>query len=202
MATKSEPNVSVVHDLIFAALIATLTLGAWVSVYTLLGDATKVDTGFVTFLGGVLAISGLLFRQYMFKEVLDYLKSWDRMGNVLYGLIQIALKQGYAEDTHIKDLTSQEIQAQRYSKYIRHELTLIPIVPIILIFLYGCALLADNSLVFREVCLFLMMHLVAYLALAAVTSTSLACAFPDLEKTITDLEELRRELEIKQQGNL
>ena len=197
MATQSEPNVSVIRDLIFATLIASLTLGAWVSVFTLLGDASKVDTGFVTFLGGVLAISGLLFRQYMLKEVLDYLKSWDRMSSILRDLIQMGSKQGYAEDTHIKDLVSQENQAQRYSKYIRHELTLVPIVPIILIFLYGCALLSDNSLVFREGFLFLMIHLVAYLALAAVTSTRLACAFPDLEKTIADLEELRRELETK-----
>ena len=42
-----------------------------------------------------------------------------------------------------------------------------------------------------------MIHLVAYLAIAAVTSTRLACAYPDLEKTITDLEELHRELEVK-----
>ncbi|HML79293.1 MAG TPA: hypothetical protein PKD36_13170 [Geobacter sulfurreducens] len=200
MATQSEPNVSVMRDLIFAALIASTTLGAWVTVFTLLGDTSKLDTGFVTFLGGVLAISGLLFRQYMFKEVLDYLKSWDRMGNILRDLMQIGLKQGYAEDDHLKDLASQEIQAQRYSKYIKHELTFVPIVPIVLIFLYGCALLSDNSIAFREVCLFLMMLLVAYLALAAVSSTKLACAFPDLEKTITDLEELRRELETSQQG--
>lgn len=194
MATRSGPNVSILRDLIFAAFIASLTLGAWVSVFTWFGDSSKLDTGFVTFLGGVLAVSGLLFRQYMLKEVLDYLKAWDKLSNLLREIIGNASKHGHDENTHIKDFISQETQAHRYSKYIRRELALVPIVPIILIFLYGCALLSDRSLLLREICLFLMILLVSYLAIAAITSTRLACAYPDLEKTISELEELHREL--------
>lgn len=195
MLTQTEFNVSVLRDLIFAAFVASLTLGAWVGVFTWFGDPSKLDTGFVTFLGGVLAVSGLLFRQYMLKEVLDYLKAWDKLSNLLREIIKNASKQGHDKNTHIKDFISQETLAHKYSKYIRRELTLVPIIPIILIFLYGCALLAEKSLILREICLFLMIHLVAYLAIAAVTSTKLACAYPDLEKTIADLEELRLELE-------
>lgn len=195
MSTRTEPHVAVWRDLLIAAFVASITLGAWVSVFTWFGDSAKLDTGFVTFLGGVLAISGLLFRQYMLKEVLDYLKSWDKMSSTLRVIIEAASRKGHTEDSHIKDLADQESQAKRYSQYLRSELILVPIVPIILIFLYGCALLSDNSLIFREVCLFFMIHLVAYLAIAAVTSTRLACAYPDLEKAIADLEELRRELE-------
>lgn len=196
MATRIELNVSILRDLIFAAFVASLALGAWVGVFTWFGDSTKLDTGFVTFLGGVLAVSGLLFRQYMLKEVLDYLKAWDKLSNLLREIIDNASKQGHDENADIKDFITQEAQANRYSKYIRRELTLVPTVPIILIFLYGCALLSDRSLLLREICLFLMIHLVAYLAIAAVTSTRLACAYPDLEKTIVELEELRRELAI------
>ena len=190
-----EPYVAVWRDMLIAAFVASLTMGAWVSIFTWFGDSSRLDTGFVTFLGGVLAISGLLFRQYMLKEVLDYLKSWDRMSGLLSIIIEVALMQGRTEDPHIKDLLTQEKQAQRYSQYVRRELILVPIIPLILIFLYGCAFLSENSLCIRETCLFLMIHLVAYLAIAAVTSTRLACAYPDLEKTIADLEELRRELE-------
>lgn len=197
MSTRMEPNVSILRDLIFAAFVASITLGAWVSVYTWFGDSSKLDTGFVTFLGGVLAVSGLLFRQYMLKEVLDYLKAWDKLSNLLREIIENASKQGHDENTHIKDFISQETLAHKYSKYIRRELALVPIVPIILIFLYGCALLSDRSLLLREICLFLMIHLVAYLAIAAVTSTRLACAFPDLEKTILELEGVCRQLALK-----
>jgi fumarate reductase subunit C len=199
MPARTEPNASILRDLIFAAFVASLTLGAWVGVFTWFGDSSKLDTGFVTFLGGVLAVSGLLFRQYMLKEVLDYLKAWDKLSNLLREIIENASKQGHDENNHIKDFTSQETQAHRYSNYIRRELTVVPIVPIILIFLYGCALLSDRSLILREICLFLMIHLVAYLAIAAVTSTRLACAYPYLEKTIAELETLRSELETTKQ---
>jgi hypothetical protein len=194
MATRMEPYVAVWRDMLFAALVASITLGAWVSIYTWFGDSSRLDTGFVTFLGGVLAISGLLFRQYMLKEVLDYLKSWNRMSGLLNIIIDVALVQDRIEDPHVKELVAQEKQAHRYSQYVRRELTLVPIVPLILIFLYGCAFLSENSFFIRETCLFLMIHLVAYLAIAAITSTRLACAYPDLEQTIADLEELRREL--------
>lgn len=194
MATRIEPYVAVWRDMLFAALVASITLGAWVSIYTWFGDSSRLDTGFVTFLGGVLAISGLLFRQYMLKEVLDYLKSWNRMSGLLNIIIDVALVQDRIEDPHVKELVAQEKQTHRYSQYVRRELTLVPIVPLILIFLYGCAFLSENSLFLRETCLFLMIHLVAYLAIAAITSTRLACAYPDLEQTIADLEELRREL--------
>ncbi|MGD0283461.1 MAG: hypothetical protein ABSB95_13990 [Dissulfurispiraceae bacterium] len=194
MANRTEPHVSVLRDLLIAGLAASLTLGAWVKVFTWYGDSSKLDTGFVSFLGGVLTISGLLFRQYMLKEVLDYLKVWNRMRELLSVIIEKALKQGRAEDPLIKNFVAQEAQTQMYSRYVQHELTFIPIVPPVLIFLYGCALLSEKSLVIRELCLLLMIHLVVYLSVAAITSTKLACAHPDLEKTVTVLEDIDREL--------
>lgn len=190
-----EPHVAIWRDLLIAAFVASLTLGAWVSIFVLFGDSTKLNTGFVTFLGGVLAISGLLFRQYMLKEVLDYLKSWGKMSRLLSAIIEIASAKGHSADRFLKDLIDQRNNAHKYSKYVHQELILVPAIPLILIFLYGCAFLSETSMFLRETCLFLMVHLVAYLAIAAITSTRLACAYPDLEETIAELEELRQELE-------
>lgn len=198
MATRIEPYVAIWRDMLIAAFVASLILGVWTIIFTWFGDHSRLDSGFVTFLGGVLAISGLLFRQYMLKEVLEYLKSWDRMSVLLRKIIDIALQRGRSEDPHVKEFIDQEAQAHRYSQYVRRELALVPIVPLILIFLYGCAYLSENSLFFRETCLFLMIQLVAYLAIAAVTSTRIACAYPDLEKMIVNLEELLMEFEKKE----
>jgi hypothetical protein len=180
--------------MLFATFIASITFGVWVGVYAWFGEPSKLDSGIVTFLGGVLAISGLLFRQYMLKEVLDYLKTWDRMSVLLRIIIDTATGNGHADDTHVKALEIQKAQAHRYSNYVRLELSLVPIVPILLIFLYGCTVLSERSLILRESCLFLMIFCVSYLAIAAISSTRLACAHPDLEEAINDLNKLRQDL--------
>ncbi len=194
MGSVTKLRVAVWRDLLIAALMSCLTFGLWVIVFVIFGDSAKLDTGFVTFMGGVLAISGLLFRQYMIIEVLDYLKLWDRMSKLLGEIVEISIELGYAIDTHVNELIQQKLQAQRYSRYVRRELVLVPFVPLILILFYGCALLSEKSLQLRVGCLFLMIYGVAYLAIAALSSTRLACAQPDLMEAIADLEELRCEL--------
>ena len=82
MLIRQNNDVSIVHDLIIAAIFTAIILCAWVIIFLNFGDNSKFDTKFITFLGGVLAVSGLLFRQYMFKEVLDYLKSWEKMTEI------------------------------------------------------------------------------------------------------------------------
>lgn len=194
MGSQGDLNISIRRDMLFATFIASITFGVWVGVYAWFGEPSKLDSGIVTFLGGVLAISGLLFRQYMLKEVLDYLKTWDRMSVLLRIIIDTATGNGHADDTHVKALEIQKAQAHRYSNYVRLELSLVPIVPILLIFLYGCTVLSERSLILRESCLFLMIFCVSYLAIAAISSTRLACAHPDLEEAINDLNKLRQDL--------
>jgi len=141
-------------------------------------------------LGGVLAISGLLFKHYLLKEVLDYLKSWKQLESLLDSAINSGQGSGLNNDAHINEFKIQRTYASKYSKYVHRELEIIPILPLVLIFLYGCALLSDKSIVLRAFCLYGMIHCVVYLAIAAMTSTKLTCAYPDLETTIEDLEKL------------
>lgn len=194
LALAPSLRVGVWLDLLLAALVATVTLAVWCGVFYFFGEPAQFNTGFITFLGGVLTISGLLFRQYMLKEVLDYLKTWGRMDALLLGIIETAANSGRNDSIHIRRLVAQKHQAAKYSKYVRRELSLVPMVPLVLILLYGCALLSEKSVQFRAGCLFWMIFCVAYLAIAALSSTRLASAQPDLSETVATLEELRYEL--------
>ena len=117
------------------------------------------------------------------------------MTEILRIVIETAIKKGHSENSCVNDLVSKATKVNSYSDYLRRELLIVPITPIVLIFLYGSALIAECSFTFRIICIFLMVYLVVYLAIAAVTSTRLACEYLDLEKTIIDLEELRRKLD-------
>lgn len=188
-------NVSIWRDEFAAILAASITLGVWSSIYCFFGNNSTLNDSFITFLGGVLAISGLLFRQYMLKEVLDYLKSWERMSRLLNTIVELASTKCQDKKELTENMALQEKVANEYTHYIKLELSIVPVVPLILIFLYGCAVLSETSYILRMSCLFIMVQQVAYLAIAAVTSTRLACAYPDLEKTISELDDLRKEIE-------
>ena len=87
--------------------------------------------------------------------------------------------------------------AKFYANYVKRELRLIPLVPIILVVLYGAALIACGSILFRMICLGLMLLFVTYLAKATISSNNLAIDRPDLEETINELEELSQIIENK-----
>jgi hypothetical protein len=189
-----KQKVAVWRDLVVAAVVALVTVGVWAIVFVKFGELSKLDTGLISFLGGLLAISGLLFKHYMLKEVLAYLKSWETMRRLLSEIITLSLQQQKEGNPHVVQLREQEKLARGYSQYVVRELNLVPLVPLILIFLYGCALLSEGSFIFRATCLFFMIHLVSYLAIAAVSSNKLACSEPDLQEAITELENLRQDL--------
>lgn len=197
-SNKAEPvpslRVGIWLDIFLAAVVASGTLAAWYGVYYFFGDPAKLNTSFITFLGGVLAISGLLFRQYMLKEVLDYIKTWEKMDALLISIIESAACSENGDNAYARTLVAQQRQAAKYSKYVRQELSLVPVIPLALIFLYGCALLSENSVQLRAGSLFSMIFCVSYLAIAALSSTRLASAQPDLTETVAELEELRHEL--------
>ncbi len=197
MARHDGPVVSIMWDIFWSLVVAIIIIGVWTSIYLSFGDPSKINTGIVTFIGGVLVISGLLFKQYMIKEVLEYLKAWGRMKMLLDVIIQKAITSKYKEDDHIKDLSSQKAQAENYECYVRRELAIIPFIPVVLVFLYGCALLSENLLPLRVTCLFLMILCLTYLSITAITSNRIACAYPHLEDTLSELEKLRSEIERK-----
>lgn len=188
-------RVGICKDLAVSALVAACTLAIWYYILSCFGEPGKLNTSFVTFLGGVLAISGLLFRQYMLKEVLDYLKQWEKMEKLLNEIQTLAEKSGKGSSKNVQSFNYQRTQVTKYWKYVRRELNLVPIVPLLLILFYGCALLAENSVKLRFSFLFLMIFCVTYLAIASLGSTRLAYMQSDLSETVTVLEELRNDLE-------
>jgi len=202
VVTVPSLRIGIWIDLLLAALVATGILAVWYGVFCFYGDPNRLNTGFVTFLGGVLTISGLLFRQYMLKEVLDYLKTWERMDALMLDIIKLATHSGKNYNKYVRALSVQQHQTEKYSKYVRRELNLVPVVPLILILLYGCALLSERSLQLRVGSLFSMIFCVAYLAIAALSSTRLASAQPDLFETVAELEELHHQLDQQEKSRV
>ncbi|MFM6172228.1 MAG: hypothetical protein ACKPB4_08865 [Sphaerospermopsis kisseleviana] len=176
MATPKEQKVGIWRDMASAALVTGLIIGLWALVFYYYGEKSVVSNSLVTFAGGVLAVSGLLFRQYMLKEVLEYHNAWTKITELLTD-IEEGIKQGGKENqASAKKLVAQNKSVKGYCKYLQSELVLIPIVPVAVIFIYGCAILASRSLQFRLGCLSLMLYLVVYLSAAAVSSSKLACS--------------------------
>lgn len=197
MKHKKFPKLSIWRDIGISSLFAIATFLSWALVYFFFGNPNSLLNNSVTFLGGVLAISGLLFKQYMLKEVLEYLETWEELGDLLDKIIKASKNAGFQRNPHTDEFIIQKENVLDYSKYVRHEIRIIPIVPLLTIFLYGCALLADQCLFLRLICLYGMIHCVVYLAIAAKSSVKIAYAYPNLESTIKELKEMISELEEK-----
>jgi hypothetical protein len=190
MAKPQEMKLGIWRDMAFAALVTGLIIGSWTLVFYYFGEKSAVSNSLVTFAGGVLAVSGLLFRQYMLKEVLEYHNAWAKISEVLTKIEEGIRQEGRENQAAAKKLVAQNVSAKRYCKYLEAELVLIPIVPMAVIFVYGCAILASRSLQFRLGCLSLMLYLVVYLSAAAVSSSKLACSASEPNKIIQELEEI------------
>jgi hypothetical protein len=190
MAKPQEMKLGIWRDMAFAALVTGLIIGSWTLVFYYFGEKSAVSNSLVTFAGGVLVVSGLLFRQYMLKEVLEYHNAWAKISEVLTKIEEGIRQEGRENQAAAMKLVAQNVSAKRYCKYLEAELVLIPIVPMAVIFVYGCAILASRSLQFRLGCLSLMLYLVVYLSAAAVSSSKLACSASEPNKIIQELEEI------------
>lgn len=195
MERDSWPSPSVIRDFLISALISILIISGWVITCIYGGDSSNLNNHSINYIGAVLSVSGLLFRQYMLKEVLDYLKSWERMSNLLGDIIELSYNIGHGEKNEVKLFIHQKEHVDNYNKYVRLELSIVPIVPIIVIFLYGCAMISEKLFWLRLFFLYGMIHCVSYLMLVALTSSRLACSFPSLDDSINELESLRRDLQ-------
>lgn len=195
MERDSLPSPSVIRDLLISAFIAILIISGWLIIYFYGGEPSKLNNNSINFIGAVLAVSGLLFRQYMLKEVLDYLKSWDRMSNLLGEIIELSNSIGKDKNNEVAMFKHQKEHADEYGRYVRRELNIVPIVPMLVIFLYGCAMVSEKLLWLRLLFLYGMIHSVSYLMLVALTSSRIACSYPNLDDTIKELETLREDLQ-------
>jgi len=189
--TPEQAQKRIWRDMASAALVTGLIIGLWALVFCYYGEKSVFSNSLVTFAGGVLAVSGLLFRQYMLKEVLEYHNAWTKITELLTN-IEEGIKQGGRENqASARKLVAQNKSAKGYCKYLQAELVLIPIVPVAVIFIYGCAIIASRSLQFRLGCLSLMLYLVVYLLAAAVSSSKLACSASEPNQIIRELEEIQ-----------
>lgn len=95
------------------------------------------------------------------------------------------------------ELSNHKHQSVSYIKYIKRELKFIPFVPILLVSLYGAALIASGSILFRVICLSIMLYFVTYLAKATISSNNLVIEKTNIDQLLTELEELKISLKPK-----
>lgn len=186
---------SIRNDIGISILGTILIFLLWLLIYYYFGDVTRVDTTMVSFFGAVLAIAGLMARQYLFRETLEYLSTWDRMQYTINKILSHSASADTTFSERAAELSNYKILSEKYSKYVKAELNLIQVIPFVLVFLYGTALLSEKEIIIRVACLILMLFCLVYLALAGFSSNRLAIQFPELQKTEKELEDLLAELE-------
>ncbi|MEN6624303.1 MAG: hypothetical protein ABFD50_22500, partial [Smithella sp.] len=108
------------------------------------------------------------------------------MSEHLSNIIDIMVKSDKT-DEHLAEFVEQKREVDRYSKYVKNELFIVPYVPVVLILLYGCAILAQNSITARVFFLYGMLVCVIYLSIAAVTSGKIMFSYTELKKLNHDL---------------
>jgi len=181
---------STLKDAVVAFIFTIFIIFVLMTVYYFFGGCQQIDTNITSFFGAILAFSGLMTKQYLFKETIDYLIKWIKLEKLLDDILVYSGSQDSNFKDIIDDMAEQNKLAKFYATYVKRELRIIPLVPIVLVVLYGAALIACGSVVFRMICLGLMLLFVTYLVKATISSNSLAMERPDLEETINDLEEL------------
>ena len=78
-----------------------------------------------------------------------------------------------------------------YSDYVKNEISFVPLIPVILVFLYGSALIVSNSFVMRSLFLGTMIFFVTYLSKATHSSITLSIDKPNLDSMISELKDLK-----------
>lgn len=88
------------------------------------------------------------------------------------------------------ELAAHNNLAASYGDYVKRELRLIPIISVLLVVMYGTALIACNSVLLRSISLGFMLFLVSYLAKATISSNNLAIEKTDLDEMLHELSGL------------
>lgn len=172
----------------FAAFLATVIIVLFFSVvHYYFGGTKKLDTNITSFFGAMLALSGLMTKQYLFKETIDYLSKWIQIEKLIDEILINAKSKKYELKEIENELAKHNNLAASYGDYVKRELRLIPIIPVLLVVLYGAALIACNSVLFRSISLGFMLFLVSYLAKATISSNNLAIVKTDLDVMLHEL---------------
>ncbi|RJQ24374.1 hypothetical protein C4565_09915 [Candidatus Parcubacteria bacterium] len=185
---------SILKDLAVSLLVTIFIAASYIIVFYFFGGSKKIDTNITAFFGAILAFSGLMTKQYLFKETIDYLLRWIQIGKILDEIIENTNNSDTMLAGIRNDLIEQNKLSSKYSNYVKRELRIIPVIPILLVSCYGAALLASDSIIFRSLCLGLMLFMVSYLAKAALSSNKIAIEKPDIEQLISELTDLKKDI--------
>ena len=181
---------SVKSDLFSSSILSIVIVCILAVVFHLYGHASKIDSGMTSMFGAILAFSGLMTKQYLLKENIQYLHKWKKIESIINEIISHP-SDGSIQTTGISNkLEKQNNLTKKYMEYVVNEIKIIPVIPLLLVVFYGAALIASEAQWFSLTCLAIMIFFVSYLAQATITSNNLAIDTTDLDKTISELEEI------------
>lgn len=181
---------SIKRDILKSIFVTVLIVGFLSIIFLFFGDAKIFDNRITALFGAILAFSGLMSKQYLLKENISYLNKWKYLEKILDDITINYSSKNFLIKQISDDLSRRNNQAFLYVNYIVMEIKSMPIIPFVLVVLYGAALVASGNLLISLTCLVLMLALVAYLALATITSNNLIIDTSDLDETIEELEGL------------
>lgn len=194
MNSKESKLPSVKNDVLVSLVLTAIIILVLVIVYELFGNSNIIGTNVTSLFGAILALSGLMAKQYLLKENIDYLNKWKVVVSTIDEITLHKNESGPEGKDISKQLIQLNNQADEYIEYVKKEIRIIPVVPLLLVVLYGAALIGCNSQIFSLTCLGIMLLLVSYLSQATITSNNLAIDTADLDETITVLDELLNSL--------
>ncbi|MBW2252285.1 MAG: hypothetical protein JRF60_17085 [Deltaproteobacteria bacterium] len=186
---------SVSDDIVGTLLYTFIVLLVLFIIDYLFGKSEPIDTNTTAFLGILIAFSGLMIKQYLYKETIQYLIKWEKLKGVLDKIIQALNTPNSDIKEILVKMKKQREQAGLYTNYLRKELKIIPIIPVILLFLYGASLLSCDNLFFRYLCLIIMFCSVIYLTRATITSNNIILEISELDEVIILYENILIDIE-------
>jgi hypothetical protein len=194
MSNSKNKLPSVYKDILVSLLLSIIIISILFIVYKVFGSSDIIDTKATSLFGAILALSGLMSKQYLLKENISYLDKWKKVIATIDEITLKETKSGLEANSISKNLLYFNNQASKYMDYVITEIKIIPVVPLLLVVLYGAALIGSNSQMFSLTCLGMMLILVSYLSQATITSNNLAIDTSDLDETIILLEDILNSL--------
>lgn len=198
MNNKKNKLPSVIKDIFISLILTVIIISILIVVYEIFGTRQAIDTNVTSLFGAILALSGLMAKQYLLKENIDYLRKWKKVELTIDEVTSKCTNILSAENEFSEKLVGLNNQTAEYMDYVKTEIKIIPVVPLLLVVLYGAALIGNNSQIFSLTCLGVMLLLVSYLSQATITSNNLAIDTSELDDTIIVLEELLTSLNTRE----
>lgn len=192
MGKKNNNIPTIKSDLASSAMMTFVIISLLYCVFYFFGNQGTLDTRSTSLFGAILAFSGLMTKQYLLKENIEYLHKWKKVEDLIDSITIQHSSNNIETNNLSQQLLTLNNQASSYMHYIVTEIKAIPIIPLFLVVLYGAAIIASEAQWLSLICLGLMLFLVSYLAQATITSNNLAIDTSDLDETISELEALAK----------